>query len=78
MVIFDPIVYPMDTAWLTSRTAADYYRHSRPEYFRALEREDLVEPPDDSRDGGSEQEVPRPRSDRLSTETLGCRALLVG
>jgi len=69
MVIFDPIVYPMDTAWLTGRIAADHYRHSRPEYFRALEREGLVESPDDSRDGGSEQEAPRPRSDKSSTET---------
>jgi formate dehydrogenase gamma subunit len=68
MVIFDPIVYPMDTAWLTGRIAADHYRHSRPEYFRALDRAGLVEPPDDSRDGGGDQGVPQPRSDKSSTE----------
>jgi cytochrome b subunit of formate dehydrogenase len=43
MVIFDPIVYPMDTAWLNGQVPADHYRHSRPEYFRALERARLVQ-----------------------------------
>src|SRR5215469_14157744 len=37
MVIFDPLVYPMDTAWLNGKVAADHYRHSRPVYLRALE-----------------------------------------
>ena len=69
MVIFDPVVYPMDTAWLTGRIPADHYRHSRPEYFRALEREGLVESPDASRDGGSDPEDAPPRSDKSSTET---------
>lgn len=36
MVIFDPLVYPMDLAWLTGKVPAEHYRHSRPEYFRAL------------------------------------------
>jgi hypothetical protein len=36
MVIFDPLVYPADLAWLTRKAPADY-RHSRPEYFRFLE-----------------------------------------
>ena len=45
MVIFDPLVYPMDTAWLNGKVPADHYRHSRPEYFRALERAHLVELP---------------------------------
>jgi cytochrome b subunit of formate dehydrogenase len=45
MVIFDPLVYPMDTAWLNGKVPADHYRHSRPEYLRALERAHLVEPP---------------------------------
>ena len=44
MVIFDPLVYPMDTAWLDGKVPADHYRHSRPEYYRALERAHLVEP----------------------------------
>jgi cytochrome b subunit of formate dehydrogenase/nitrate/TMAO reductase-like tetraheme cytochrome c subunit len=44
MVIFDPLVYPMDTAWINGKVPADHYRHSRPEYLRALERAHLVEP----------------------------------
>jgi hypothetical protein len=39
MVIFDPLVYPMDTAWLDGKVPADHYRHLRPAYLRALERE---------------------------------------
>ncbi len=46
MVVFDPLVYPMDTAWLDGKVPADHYRHSRPEYYRALERADLIEQPD--------------------------------
>jgi len=42
MVIFDPLVYPMDTAWLDGKIPADHYRHSRPVYLRALERAGLV------------------------------------
>ncbi len=47
LVIFDPMVYPMDTAWLNGKIPGDHYRHSRPEYFRALKRAGLVELPDD-------------------------------
>ncbi len=47
MVIFDPSVYPMDTAWINGKVPADHYRHSRPAYLRALERAHLVELPDD-------------------------------
>jgi len=46
MVIFDPMVYPMDTAWLNGKVPADHYRHSRPEYLVALERAKLVESPE--------------------------------
>ncbi len=45
MVIFDPLVYPMDTAWIDGRVPADHYRHSRPAYFRALERAHLIRLP---------------------------------
>jgi cytochrome b subunit of formate dehydrogenase/5-methylcytosine-specific restriction endonuclease McrA len=37
LVIFDPLVYPMDLAWLTGKAPADHYRHTRPEYLRRLE-----------------------------------------
>jgi cytochrome b subunit of formate dehydrogenase len=42
LVIFDPMVYPMDTAWLDGKTPADHYRHTRPAYFRQLGRAGLV------------------------------------
>lgn len=45
MVIFDPLVYPMDTAWLNGKVPADHYEHSRPAYFRALKRARLIEVP---------------------------------
>jgi cytochrome b subunit of formate dehydrogenase/DnaJ-class molecular chaperone len=48
MVIFDPLVYPMDTAWLDGKISAGHYRHSRPEYLRSLERAGLVEPAPES------------------------------
>lgn len=44
MVIFDPLVYPMDTAWLDGKVSADHYRHSRPEYLHALELARQVTP----------------------------------
>jgi formate dehydrogenase gamma subunit len=62
MVIFDPLVYPMDTAWLNGKVPADHYRHSRPEYFRALERAHLVELPTDPADYEDEQESDEPPS----------------
>jgi hypothetical protein len=36
MVMFDPLVYPMDTAFIDGKVPADHYRHARPEYYRAL------------------------------------------
>ena len=44
LVIFDPLVYPMDTAWLDGTASVEHYRHSRPDYLRSLERAGLVEP----------------------------------
>jgi hypothetical protein len=38
MGIFDPLVYPMDTAWPNGKAPADHYRHSRAEYLHVLER----------------------------------------
>jgi formate dehydrogenase gamma subunit len=57
MVIFDPLVYPMDTAWINGKVPADHYRHSRPEYLQALERAGLVELPTDPADSVEEQEA---------------------
>jgi hypothetical protein len=47
LVIFDPAVYPMDTAWLDGKIPADHYRHTRPAYFRALVRDGLLESPEE-------------------------------
>ncbi len=55
MVIFDPLVYPMDTAWINGKVPADHYRHSRPEYLRALERAHLVEHPTEPADEEDER-----------------------
>ncbi len=43
LVIFDPLVYPMDTAWLDGKISADHYRHARPASYRQLVKEGLVE-----------------------------------
>ena len=50
MVIFDPLVYPMDTAWINGKASADHLRHTRPEYLRALERAGLVDVPPEADD----------------------------
>ena len=42
IVIFDPLVYPMDLAWLTGKVPAEHYRHSRPAYLRALKQADAA------------------------------------
>jgi len=57
MVIFDPLVYPMDTAWLNGKVPADHYRHSRPAYFRALGQAHLIEESDEPRDSDPMLEV---------------------
>jgi formate dehydrogenase gamma subunit len=44
LVIFDPVVYPMDLSWLTGKVSRDHYLHSRPEYLRLLERDQSPKP----------------------------------
>jgi cytochrome b subunit of formate dehydrogenase len=66
MVIFDPLVYPMDTAWLNGKVPADHYRHSRPAYLRALERAHLVELPAEPADYEDEQGTDDAPSDKPS------------
>lgn len=48
LVIFDPMVYPMDTAWLDGKISADHYKHTRPAYYRELVKAGLVEIPEES------------------------------
>jgi formate dehydrogenase gamma subunit len=45
LVIFDPVVYPMETAWIHGRVPAEHFQDSRPEYFKALEKAGLVRLP---------------------------------
>jgi len=56
LVIFDPLVYPMDTAWLDGKISADHYRHTRPAYYRELVRAGLLESPDGERTSASSPE----------------------
>lgn len=59
MTIFDPDVYPMDRAWLTGKTSADHLRHTRPEYFAQLLREQqAAEPAPASPTEGNSSEAP--------------------
>ena len=37
-VMFDPDVYPMDSAWLTGKASADHLRHTRPVYYAELRK----------------------------------------
>lgn len=67
MVIFDPIVYPMDTAWLDGKVSADHYRHTRPEYLQSLERAGVIETtaqpqPAEKAPGDKDEPAPRPES----------------
>ena len=55
LVIFDPLVYPMDTAWWNGKISADHFRHARPQYFRVLERAGLVEPAPEGNSSAAEQ-----------------------
>lgn len=49
IVIFDPLVYPMDTAWLNGKVYADHYRHTRPQYLQTLERAELADSAQESK-----------------------------
>jgi formate dehydrogenase gamma subunit len=59
LVIFDPTVYPLDTAWLNGKMPADHYRHTRPGYYRELGRAGLLETPEESDSADSEPEAAR-------------------
>jgi cytochrome b subunit of formate dehydrogenase len=69
MVIFDPLVYPMDTAWLNGKVPADHYRHSRPAYYRALERAHLIELPADSASAEPHEAAAEPAVEKLIVKT---------
>jgi hypothetical protein len=53
------MVYPMDTAWLDGKIPVDHYRHTRPAYFRQLERAGLITTPEkDADESPSPEPVP--------------------
>ena len=61
-VIFDPLVYPMDLAWLNGKIPAEHYEHSRPEYLAELRKNELAatSPTDDeNRAGDSTKSGPK-------------------
>ncbi len=64
MVVFDPLVYPMDTAFIDGKVPADHYRHSRPEYYRALERAHMIELPSEPSDYEDEDGVGESSGDK--------------
>ncbi len=75
MVLFDPLVYPMDTAWLDGKVPADHYRHSRPAYYRALQQAHLIETPTESSEHtGSERRDSDHRDDRGADLATGGEA----
>jgi formate dehydrogenase gamma subunit len=45
VTIFDPDVYPMDLSWLTGRTSADHFGHTRPAYYKQLVESQPADPP---------------------------------
>ena len=67
MVIFDPLVYPMDTAWLDGKIPAEHYRHSRPAYLRTLERAGLAEL--EPAQNPPKQQAPKPDTPRDSQKS---------
>jgi formate dehydrogenase gamma subunit len=68
-VIFDPLVYPMDRAWLTGKVPAAHYRHSRPEYLRLCDRaahRDAVPEPTSAPSGEESLDEPPAKDPRSS------------
>jgi formate dehydrogenase gamma subunit len=63
LVIFDPAVYPMDTAWIDGKIPADHYRHSRPAYYRELVRRGLLQTPEDVKEPEETEKTPEPAGD---------------
>jgi len=73
MVIFDPKVYPMDTAWLSGKVPAAHYQHSRPEYLRTLEQAEADDGPDDSvsKEDGVQPEIAAINTDLIDETPTG-------
>jgi formate dehydrogenase gamma subunit len=66
LVIFDPLVYPMDLAWLNGKIPAEHYEHTRPAYLAALRRPDgraKGQPSQEGSEPGTGKPERRPESD---------------
>jgi len=59
IVIFDPVVYPMDLAWLNGKVPTEHYEASRPEYLAALRRS-RAKARTESSERGNVQEIHKP------------------
>ena len=53
LVIFDPDVYPMDTAWLTGKASGDHLRETRPAYYQQLKEKQAKTPSEPESGTGS-------------------------
>jgi len=60
MVIFDPLVYPMDLAWLNGKVPASHYEHSRPGYLELLRRDEIP--------GSADSASSREQSDKIEKD----------
>lgn len=58
LVIFDPVVYPMDLAWLNGKVPADHYRHARPQYLGTLEEGSFTDASADPGEASKDQAKP--------------------
>jgi uncharacterized integral membrane protein len=63
MVIFDPLVYPMDLAWLNGKVPAGHYEHSRPGYLQILQSNEAGEPAKGENSPEELSKIEDPKSD---------------
>ena len=68
IVIFDPVVYPMDLSWLTGKVPAEHYRQWRPVYLRALEQARVQGTPESAGDPPSSDDAGADSSPKGSQE----------
>ena len=68
-VIFDPVVYPMDLAWLNGKVPAEHYEHTRPEYLAALRRAEIPPEPVAAKEPADQAKQTEPLSPQPETQT---------
>ncbi len=65
LVIFDPLVYPMDLAWLNGKVPAEHYEHSRPGYLRELRRQEANKTAAAKKPAEEMKEIEKPKNEEL-------------